>query len=186
MGKERWGASGLIQGNQRGFSADRCQTKIKLNAWQNEFDRPIYFVDLRDTYICSWRNIVKTPNVWRGEGRSVHLQIVSGWSFAWEQSPSRRKSYAVKKLTAALQTEAFRRKFLELMEPFYCPAMNAVEEAKKERKNWSRSTATFGTGEAQTKSTDGSTSIPASFLRVTVCLELANENETLREYKNAR
>jgi hypothetical protein len=48
---------------------DARQTKIKLNGWQNEFDRPIYFVDLRDTYICRWRNIVKTPNVWPGEGR---------------------------------------------------------------------------------------------------------------------
>ena len=32
---------------------DARQTKIKKD-WQNEFDRPIYFVDLRDTYMCSW------------------------------------------------------------------------------------------------------------------------------------
>jgi len=32
---------------------DARQTKIKKD-WQNEFDRPIYFVDLRDSYMCSW------------------------------------------------------------------------------------------------------------------------------------
>jgi len=32
---------------------DARQTKIKKD-WQNEFDRPIYFIDLRDTYMCSW------------------------------------------------------------------------------------------------------------------------------------
>jgi transcriptional regulator with XRE-family HTH domain len=33
---------------------DARQTKIKPKGWQNEFDRPIYFVDLRDSYMCSW------------------------------------------------------------------------------------------------------------------------------------
>jgi transcriptional regulator with XRE-family HTH domain len=33
---------------------DARQTKIKTKGWQSEFDRPIYFVDLRDTYVCSW------------------------------------------------------------------------------------------------------------------------------------
>jgi len=32
---------------------DARQTKIMSN-WQNEFDRPIYFVELRDGYVCSW------------------------------------------------------------------------------------------------------------------------------------
>jgi hypothetical protein len=36
---------------------DARQTKIKPQGWQIEFDRPIYFVDLRDTYVCSWREI---------------------------------------------------------------------------------------------------------------------------------
>jgi hypothetical protein len=75
-----------------------------------------------------------------------------------------------------LQTEAFRRKFLELVEQFYCPALNAVEEAKKERKTGGGRQPAVELAKAQTKSTDGSTSIPASFLRVTVCLELTNEN----------
>ena len=35
---------------------DAAQTKIKKD-WPNEFDRPIYFVDLRDSYMCSWCEI---------------------------------------------------------------------------------------------------------------------------------
>jgi transcriptional regulator with XRE-family HTH domain len=34
-----------IDGNQR---------KIKPGAWRTEFDRPIYFVELREGYVCSW------------------------------------------------------------------------------------------------------------------------------------
>jgi transcriptional regulator with XRE-family HTH domain len=34
---------------------DSRQKKIKATgSWQGEFDRPIYFVELRDTYECSW------------------------------------------------------------------------------------------------------------------------------------
>ena len=33
---------------------DSRQKKIKTGSWQNEFDRPIYFVELRDSYVCSW------------------------------------------------------------------------------------------------------------------------------------
>jgi hypothetical protein len=33
---------------------DPSQTKIDRDGWRNEFDRPIYFVELRDTYACSW------------------------------------------------------------------------------------------------------------------------------------
>jgi len=32
---------------------DPRQTKI-ANTWQNDYDRPIYFVELRDGYMCSW------------------------------------------------------------------------------------------------------------------------------------
>jgi transcriptional regulator with XRE-family HTH domain len=38
---------------------DARQTKI-ANSWQNEFDRPIYFVELRDGYICSWCELHET------------------------------------------------------------------------------------------------------------------------------
>lgn len=30
------------------------ETKVDRGGWQNEFDRPIYFVELRDSYVCSW------------------------------------------------------------------------------------------------------------------------------------
>jgi len=33
---------------------DPSQTKINGATWQSEFDRPIYFVELRDSYACSW------------------------------------------------------------------------------------------------------------------------------------
>jgi hypothetical protein len=33
---------------------DANQTRVERSGWQNEFDRPIYFVELRDSYACSW------------------------------------------------------------------------------------------------------------------------------------
>jgi hypothetical protein len=33
---------------------DARQNKIRPGNWQNEFDRPIYFVELRNNYACSW------------------------------------------------------------------------------------------------------------------------------------
>jgi transcriptional regulator with XRE-family HTH domain len=33
---------------------DSKQRRITRGHWQNEFDRPIYFVELRDSYVCSW------------------------------------------------------------------------------------------------------------------------------------
>jgi hypothetical protein len=33
---------------------DANQKKIDRGGWHNEFDRPIYFVELRDSYACSW------------------------------------------------------------------------------------------------------------------------------------
>ena len=33
---------------------DSRQRRIKTGDWQSEFDRPIYFVELRDCYVCSW------------------------------------------------------------------------------------------------------------------------------------
>jgi hypothetical protein len=33
---------------------DERQNKVKPGTWQNEFDRPIFFVELRDGYACSW------------------------------------------------------------------------------------------------------------------------------------
>jgi len=33
---------------------DSRQNKIASNSWTSEHDRPIYFVELRDSYVCSW------------------------------------------------------------------------------------------------------------------------------------
>lgn len=33
---------------------DSRQRKIRREHWQSEFDRPIYFVELRNGYVCSW------------------------------------------------------------------------------------------------------------------------------------
>jgi transcriptional regulator with XRE-family HTH domain len=33
---------------------DSRQNKIAANSWTSEHDRPIYFVELRDSYVCSW------------------------------------------------------------------------------------------------------------------------------------
>ena len=33
---------------------DGKQNKVKARNWQNEFDRPIYFVELRNDYACTW------------------------------------------------------------------------------------------------------------------------------------
>jgi hypothetical protein len=33
---------------------DAHQKRIEWTNWSNEFDRPIYFVELRDEYACSW------------------------------------------------------------------------------------------------------------------------------------
>ena len=36
---------------------DTHQTKVTSDGWRSEFDRPVYFVDLRDFYVCSWCEI---------------------------------------------------------------------------------------------------------------------------------
>jgi transcriptional regulator with XRE-family HTH domain len=33
---------------------DTSQTKVQAGVWRNEFERPIYFVELRDAYVCGW------------------------------------------------------------------------------------------------------------------------------------
>jgi transcriptional regulator with XRE-family HTH domain len=33
---------------------DNSQTRVEKPPWKTEFDRPIYFVELRDKYVCSW------------------------------------------------------------------------------------------------------------------------------------
>jgi len=60
--------------------------------------------------------------------------------------------------------------FIELLERFYGPTMNAVEAAQKSGKMEELHSQLLELAKAQNKSTDGSTSIPATFLRVTVNL----------------
>jgi transcriptional regulator with XRE-family HTH domain len=38
---------------------DARQNKIRSGKWENEFRRPIYFVELRDIYVCSWCEITQ-------------------------------------------------------------------------------------------------------------------------------
>ena len=33
---------------------DSHQTKVERGEWHHEYDRPIYFIELRDSYVCSW------------------------------------------------------------------------------------------------------------------------------------
>ncbi len=60
--------------------------------------------------------------------------------------------------------------FIELLEKYYGPTMNAVEAAQKNGKMEELHSQLLELAKAQNKSTDGSTSIPATFMRVTVNL----------------
>ena len=60
--------------------------------------------------------------------------------------------------------------FIELLERFYGPTMNAVEAAQKSGKMEELHSQLLELAKAQNKSADGSTSIPATFMRVTVNL----------------
>ena len=33
---------------------DSGQTKLQANVWHNEYERPIYFIELREAYTCGW------------------------------------------------------------------------------------------------------------------------------------
>ena len=60
--------------------------------------------------------------------------------------------------------------FIESFERFYGPTMNAVEAAQKSGKVEELHKQLLELAKAQNKSANGSTSIPATFLRVTVSL----------------
>ena len=60
--------------------------------------------------------------------------------------------------------------FIESFRRFYGPTMNAFEAAQKSGKMEELHSQLLELAKAQNKSTDGSTSIPATFLRVTVNL----------------
>jgi ubiquinone/menaquinone biosynthesis C-methylase UbiE len=60
--------------------------------------------------------------------------------------------------------------FIELLEKYYGPTMNAVEAAGKSGKIEELHSKLLELAKVQNKSTDGSTSIPATFMRVTINL----------------
>jgi len=33
---------------------DTSQSKLAMNGWRNEYERPVYFVELRGGYACGW------------------------------------------------------------------------------------------------------------------------------------
>ena len=82
----------------------------------------------------------------------------------------KEKISMVKDTYSFISTDKSPAQFVELMERFYGPTMNAVEAAQKSGKVEELHNQLLELAKAQNKSTDGSTSIPATFLRVTVCL----------------
>ena len=44
---------------------DPARRQVRADGWRNEFERPIYFVEIREGYRCSWCSI---------EGRDLILQ----------------------------------------------------------------------------------------------------------------
>lgn len=38
---------------------DARQTEIVREGWRTEYERPIYFVETRDEFICSWCNVTE-------------------------------------------------------------------------------------------------------------------------------
>jgi ubiquinone/menaquinone biosynthesis C-methylase UbiE len=60
--------------------------------------------------------------------------------------------------------------FIELLERFYGPTMNAFQSAEDSGRGKDFHNQLLELGKAQNKSVNGGTSIPATFLRVTVCL----------------
>jgi hypothetical protein len=36
------------------LTIDTSQNKVVMNAWRYEYERPIYFIELRGAYACGW------------------------------------------------------------------------------------------------------------------------------------
>jgi len=82
----------------------------------------------------------------------------------------KEKISMVKDTYSFISTDKSPAQFVELMERFYGPTMNAVEAAQKSGKVDDLHNQLLNLAKGQNKSADGSTSIPATFLRVTVSL----------------
>ena len=82
----------------------------------------------------------------------------------------KEKISMVKDTYSFISTDKSPTEFIELLERFYGPTMNAVEAAQKSGKVKEFQSKFLELAKTQNKSTDGSTSIPATFMRVTVSL----------------
>jgi ubiquinone/menaquinone biosynthesis C-methylase UbiE len=82
----------------------------------------------------------------------------------------KEKISMVKDIYTFASTDKSPAKFIELMERFYGPTMNAVDAAQKSGKMEELHNQLLELAKEQNKTTDGSTSIPATFMRVTVSL----------------
>lgn len=82
----------------------------------------------------------------------------------------KEKISMVKDIYSFISDDKSPTEFIELLERFYGPTMNAVEAAQKSGKMEELHSQLLELAKAQSKSTDGGTSIPATFLRVTVNL----------------
>ena len=64
---------------------DGSQQKISHVKWQNEHDRPIYFVELRQEFICSWCEVreghLLAESVYRFKGQSAPAVILTEIDF---------------------------------------------------------------------------------------------------------
>jgi len=83
---------------------------------------------------------------------------------------SKEKISMVKDTYSFISRDKNSTEFIELLERFYGPTMNAYEAAQKNGKVEELHSQLLELAKSQNKSTDGGTSIPATFLRVTVNL----------------
>jgi ubiquinone/menaquinone biosynthesis C-methylase UbiE len=74
----------------------------------------------------------------------------------------------VKDTYSFISAEKSPARFIELLEQYYGPTMNAYDAAQKNGKADELHSQLLELAKAQNKSTDGSTSMPATFMRVTV------------------
>ena len=103
-----------------------------------------------------------SPMMW-----GVEDQIIERFAQA---GVAKDKISMVKDMYSFISPDKSPEQFIDSLERFYGPTMNAVDAAQKSGKMNDLHSQLLELAEAQNRSTDGSTSIPATFLRVTVNL----------------
>ena len=83
---------------------------------------------------------------------------------------SKEKISTAKDVFSFISADKSPAQFIDVMEKFYGPTMNAVDAAKKSEKYEELHSQLLDLAKSQNKATGGGTSIPATFLRVTVSL----------------